>query len=46
MIATITLGTISAQGDLVRHLPDGRAVVRIGGREVAGTLVEAWRAAE
>ena len=39
MIVTVHTGTTSAQGELVRTLPDGHAVVMIGGKEVTGKLV-------
>ncbi len=34
---------ISAQGVFVRHLPDGRAVVRDGAETFKGTLIEPVR---
>lgn len=40
MIATVRTGRGAAQGRLVARLPGGRAVVDIGGKLVAGRLIE------
>ena len=40
MLRTITIGSyISIQGQFVRSLPDGKAVIRVGDREYSGTPV-------
>ena len=41
MLRTIVLGScVSVQGTFVRALPDGRIVVRVGGKTFAGRPVQ------
>ena len=41
MLQTITIGScVSIQGQLVRVLPNGKAVIRVDDREFAGTPVK------
>ncbi len=42
MIRTVTVGDyVSVQGNYVRSLPDGRVVVQVGGKTVAGNPIQA-----
>ena len=46
MFTTITIGShVSAQGPLLRHLPDGRATISTGGRSLTGWPVAQVRQA-
>jgi len=40
MLQTITIGSyISVQGLLVRHLPDGKMIVRVDDKQFVGTPI-------
>ncbi len=42
MIRTVTVGDyVSVQGSYVRSLPDGRVVVQVGAKTVAGDPIQA-----
>ena len=43
MIATVTIGTVSLQGILIRRLPGGRARIVAFGRPYIGRLVPTLR---
>jgi primosomal replication protein N len=47
MLQTITIGSyISVQGLLVRHLPDGKMVVRVDNKNFVGVPVTARQKSE